>query len=123
MVSHLDRLAAIPDWKVCDAYRYSGKDPTVVDFIEVRDEQVTGIKVPADPTKLDLQEKLTSLLMEMKPMYSPIEREQGAYLEKIEQEFDIPIVLASAGPTAMDKREPERLAINKREFVSEQCSV
>ncbi|HVN55055.1 MAG TPA: hypothetical protein VMT46_12050 [Anaerolineaceae bacterium] len=94
-----------------------------MDFIEVRDEQVTGIKVPADPTKLDLQEKLTSLLMEMKPMYSPIEREQGAYLEKIEQEFDIPIVLASAGPTAMDKREPERLAINKREFVSEQCSV
>ena len=117
VVSHLDRLEEIPDWQVCAAYRYPGKDPVVEDFFEIQDGLVREIKISADPTDLARQERLTRFLMEMVPVCSPVEREQRLYIKRIERDLGLPILLTSSGPTAKDKWVPDPLAVKIGDFI------
>lgn len=103
-VTNLDRLAGIPGWQVCDAYRCPGAAPALADFFEFRDGVCVDIKVPEDPTDLARQEKLSRLLMEMQPVYAPCERDLDAYAAGFGERLGLPVVMTSSGPTAAEKR-------------------
>lgn len=103
VVTNLDRLHEIPNWRICDAYRFSGDPAQVDEFFDIQDGQICDIKVPADPTDLVKQETLTRLLMDMQPVYSDCERDQARYLELLSQKLNLPLMITSWGPTAQEK--------------------
>ncbi len=102
-VTNLDRMADIPSWQVCDAYRCPAASPSTADFFDRRDGVCADIKVPEDPTDLARQERLSRLLMEMQPVYDLCERDLDAYLAGFSERLGLPVVLTSSGPTAGEK--------------------
>jgi adenylosuccinate synthase len=103
VVTNLDRLDEIPNWRICDAYRFSGDQAQADEFFAVQDGQIRDIKVSTDPTDLVKQEMLTRLLMEMQPVYSDCKKDQNDYLELISQKLNLPVAITSWGPTAREK--------------------
>jgi adenylosuccinate synthase len=98
VITCLDRLYGLADVRICTGYhrRRSG-------FI------LSHLKRAKAPD-LDFQQRLTDDLLNMRPMYDPrwygtfTPRRVSAYLKRIEEELGYPVVLASTGPTALDKR-------------------
>ena len=103
VVTNLDRMTAMPEWKTCAAYRYPGSSPSVAGFFERQGHAWQAIKIPPDPTDLVKQETLTRLLMEMQPVYSACRRDPAAYVEHISAALGLPVLMTSSGPTAIDK--------------------
>jgi adenylosuccinate synthase len=103
VVSHLDRLAEMPDALTCDAYLYSGHDPAVTDYFRFENGVVKEILVSDDPTDLEKQAALTRLLCEMQPVYTACAKEQPALLQRISQTLGLPIAVTSSGASALDK--------------------
>jgi adenylosuccinate synthase len=103
VVSHLDRLAEIPDWRICEAYQYPGAHPRLDEFFEVQGAQIHGIKVPPNPADLIQQERLTRLLLEMQPVYTDCRKDPNEYLALVSQKLNLPVAITSSGPTAEGK--------------------
>lgn len=103
VVTNLDRLDTIPQWRTCDLYQYAGRQINMADYFDLQKQFVRNIKVPVDPTNLIEQEHLTNLLFEMKPIYAECKKGRGDYIELIRQTLNIPIAITSAGPTAIEK--------------------
>jgi len=102
-VSCLDRMQALPEWRVCDAYDYPG-DPAELDgSFAHRGARVSAIRLPADPTDLVQQARLTQRLMAMRPLTTVWPRDRQAYLETLESALGLPILATSDGPTALQK--------------------
>lgn len=89
-LTHLDRLPAIPDWQLCEAYEDYGA-------------RLTDIPVPRPPT-LEGQSALTAQLLRCAPRYQSLTRDEGAYCERIETALGVRISLMSHGPSADQKR-------------------
>ena len=103
VVTNLDRMAAIKDWQVCSAYRYPGPETDLAEDFDLQDDLVAGIRLPADPTNLSAQEWLTQRLLRMQPVLSAAPGEREHYLEAISSWLGAPVVMTSAGPTALEK--------------------
>ncbi len=105
VVTNLDRMQEIDEWKVCNRYQYTGTSEFVNEFFEVEDDVVHGLKALHDPENLAIHQERTKLLSEMQPIYEDIERDENIYLVMIEEMLGIPITITSSGTTADDKVE------------------
>jgi adenylosuccinate synthase len=103
VVSHLDRLREIPNWRICNLYEYIGRASNLSDHFEGQAKLITDIKLPAEPTDLIKQAELTQLLMETQPITTHCEHIQETYLELISRRLKLPIAITSTGPTAREK--------------------
>jgi adenylosuccinate synthase len=104
VITNLDRLDGIPQWRTCDLYQYAGDKANLADKFDFRDQFVSNIKVPADPTNLVDHEERTRLLGEMKPIYADCPTsDRNDYIELICQVLNVPIAITSAGATALEK--------------------
>jgi len=103
VVTNLDRMAAMPQWRVCTAYDYPGPAADLAGDFEHHGRRVTGIRLPADPTDLPAQEWLTRRLMQMQPIYTGCKRSRESYLAMLQNALSLPIVITSDGPSARDK--------------------
>jgi adenylosuccinate synthase len=105
VVTHLDRLAKLPEWRICERY-----DTSAVKGAErFLTPDGSDLLVPHDPTDLSAQERLTRALMACRPVYREVERSMEKYLEAISTGLGAPVVLTSAGMTAGEKRWVEGL--------------
>lgn len=88
-VTCLDRIAGREDWQVCTAYEVDG--------------QRWALERPRHaPEDLDVQEKVTSMLMRAAPVLESVPTDQ--LVERIENELGLPVAITSHGPSAADKR-------------------
>jgi adenylosuccinate synthase len=111
-VTHLDRLEAMPIWKLCTAYHYQGEQKDLSNYFEQKDSALTKIKV-CQPPNLIHQEKLTNKLRACMPAYQTLtprsgqrfsREERDAYLSLLAEKLALPIAIASYGTTAADKQ-------------------
>lgn len=105
VVSCLDRLPAKA--KICDRYVYTDGEKDDLDkFLTINDGFATGIKVRAgllDQAHLNHQARLAQLLGNCRPVYDTVPTSN--LLTEIEARLNIPVVLASYGPTELDRKE------------------
>ncbi len=111
-VTHLDRLAELPDWKICTEYEYQGQVPDdFADYFQARGRTIQQIKV-CQPPNLAYQERLTQLLWNCAPIYQAFTPQRSGasahdnaeeYLALIEHWLKVPAAIASFGPTASEK--------------------
>lgn len=98
VVTHLDRLQTQAEWRICDQY-ISEQNEGALFF----DDGGRQIHLPADPTDLVEQERLTRALLASRPVNETVERDLPAYLALIGEKLGVPVVLTSAGMTAREK--------------------
>jgi adenylosuccinate synthase len=103
VVTNMDRMGSIPEWKSCARYGYPHGERSVADYFDCQGQFVERIKIPADPTDLAKQQELTRLLTGMRPVYSTCESDKNKYLDQISQMLGLPVAITSSGPTAQDK--------------------
>lgn len=108
VVTHLDRMDAIPAWKTCNRYQHSVELLNPEKYFELDGQYIQDIRVPADPTDLIYQEELTHQLLKAKPVYENHTKDVDSYLDQIGQRLGVPVVLTSFGPTAQEKELQER---------------
>lgn len=95
-VTHLDRLASLTGWRVCEEYLCG-------------DTPIKNIQAAADHD-LTRQGQLTNLLFRCVPGYRTLNHvDPQQYLQMLEQELGIPVDIVSAGPAAQDKKMLGRL--------------
>jgi adenylosuccinate synthase len=113
-MTHLDRLAAVEDWKIAGAYRYTGTaalDP----YFTHRESTLTGITV-SDTVNLEYQARLTERLFACTPIYeSFLGRDPLHYADWIGDALNTPVRIMSAGPTADQKT--DRLFAESRAYA------
>jgi adenylosuccinate synthase len=103
-LTHLDSLAALPEWKCCHRYLYQGQPEDLAGYFEHNRQRISKINVP-NIVDLDRQEQLTRRLLQCSPEYLTLsKRNPASYLALIEEQLDVPILLTSSGPTAADKQ-------------------
>lgn len=98
VVTHMDRLASLPDWCICD--RYISEQATEDLFFEEDGRNICPVQ---DPTDLAQQERLTRALLASRPDYMSVERDQQVLLDLVAERLSIPVVLTSSGLTADEK--------------------
>jgi adenylosuccinate synthase len=103
VVTNLDRMDAISQWRTCDLYEYMGDKVNALDYFHYQDQMIRNIKVPVDPTNLIKQEELTQFLLNMEPIYTDCKKDRKDYIELIRQTLDVPVAITSAGPSALEK--------------------
>ena len=103
VVTNLDRMAAMAEWRTCDFYSYPGQKLNIEEFFNVENDLVKEIRIPEDPTNLERQAELTRLLFEMQPVFLNCKEDRVSYIERISQALGLPIVITSSGPTAKEK--------------------
>jgi adenylosuccinate synthase len=89
-VTCLDRLAELPEPRVCRRYRY---DTFSIDRIARSPE----------PHALDYQQRITDSLARCEPLLQALP-DQAALLSLVEADLQLPITIISEGPAAQDKR-------------------
>jgi adenylosuccinate synthase len=117
-VTNLDRLDEIPAWRFCDAYQFPGDPAYAAEFFDFQGQQIHSIKIPCDPTDLSKQEALTRMLMAMQPVYSDCAKDKDTYLRLISEKLNLPIVMTSSGPTALEKSYPLQAALRMPEYIA-----
>jgi len=107
-VTHLDRLPDLESWFWCDRYQYHGSE-TLDDFFECDERGIKEIRV-GNMADLSHQAALTRRLLQCTAQYSAVNlpshpaARADNYLHLLEQALQIPIRLASYGPTANEKQ-------------------
>jgi adenylosuccinate synthase len=89
-VTCLDRLAELPDLRICRRYSY---DTFSID-------RIARSPIPRD---LDYQERITNNLARCTPALEAL-ADPGALLQLLERDLGVPIGIVSEGPTAEEKR-------------------
>jgi adenylosuccinate synthase len=113
-VTGLDRLAQLPEWKICDSYRFNGKTAAASRYVTFdAANRVTGINVPPYGD-YGYGCELTNVLSSCEPLYQTVESvpgrvgatdaRVGMLLDAIEGSLGATISITSFGPTAADKR-------------------
>ena len=112
-ITNVDRLDALPMWKLCSSYSYQGEQEDISSsYFERESNSVKRIKVQRT-VNLAHQEQLTSRLWSCVPEYlEPFPEfnkgrstaERTAYLSLLEELLSVPIAIASYGPTAGEKQ-------------------
>ena len=92
-ISHLDRVAALPEWRC--AYRYGATDDEAL----FNDGEIR----PLMGTDLAQQERLTQALVHCIPQYATYSTAADVVCAAIEETLGLPVLLQSFGPTANDK--------------------
>ena len=87
ILTHLDLLPRLPDWRACVAYR--GQDG------------VLQRRLPL-PMDLEAQARLAEALTQVAPEWSEVRRTESEVLSEIVRQLERPIDGVSRGPTAMD---------------------
>jgi adenylosuccinate synthase len=103
VITNLDRMHEIERWRTCSQYEIPTSPADLVQYFDLIQQRITAIKVPADPTDLGKQERLTRLLMQARPIYDNCERDINAYLQSISAALNLPAAITSNGPTASAK--------------------
>ena len=103
VVTNLDRMEEIAEWRICDRYQYAGENVNLSHHFEIDGPCIKNIRVPADPTDLIKHEERTNLLVNMTPIYADCEKDKTRYVDSICQAVGVPLVLTSSGPTALEK--------------------
>jgi adenylosuccinate synthase len=103
VITNLDRMDEIVPWRTCDLYQYMGEKVETADYFDFQGAFITNIKVPEDPTDLIKQEELTNYLLKMGPIYTDCKRDKMSFIECIGEKLNLPVVITSAGPTALEK--------------------
>ena len=89
-LTHVDRLASVPP-NICTAYE--------------RDGEVICDIPRCDPADFAGREALTARLKRCRPVYTPIDtRDAERFVQTIERELNVRVVLTSRGPTTAEKR-------------------
>ena len=111
VVTHVDRLRDMPEWKIATHYQYRGNSDQLTDFFMVQSESLSDIRRSEQPD-LERQAKLTLRLQQCVPQYeierasdstTTVEADIPSYLAQIERAVGVPIGIVSVGPTALDK--------------------
>jgi adenylosuccinate synthase len=89
-VTCLDRLAELPELRICRRYSYDTFN-------------IDRIARSAVPRALDYQERITNSLARCTPVLETL-ADPGALLHMLESELGVPIGILSRGPTAAGKR-------------------
>ncbi|HLZ56326.1 MAG TPA: adenylosuccinate synthetase [Ktedonosporobacter sp.] len=109
VLTHLDRLEMLPEWKICTAYHYQGEEDDLSPYFEQVAGRLTTIKV-RHPIDLAHQEQLTRKLWSCAPHYLELppqwlsQVDLATYLPLLEEQLSAPIAILSYGPTATDKQ-------------------
>lgn len=112
-LTNLDRFSLMDSRKMCTAYRFDGSKLSQeeerllldVSYSERRAYVFAGgIKKKQVLTDLAYQEALTRLLAKATPSYETIRGNAENDLRAIEEQLGVPVLLASYGPTAGEKR-------------------
>ena len=110
-LTNIDRLAAIPEWKISSAYSYQGEQTDLFPFFKHAYGKITEINVQR-PVDLAHQEQLTQRFELCTPEYQMLppkfgrqytQQDRERYLLLIEEALSVPIAITSYGPTAADK--------------------
>jgi adenylosuccinate synthase len=104
VLTNLDRINCLPEWKVCERYQAPYSTGKLDKFFDLRGKNITGIKVPSDPTDLARQQELTGLLSSLQPVFQAPTSDINSYTQHISRALGLPIAIASFGPTALDKQ-------------------
>jgi adenylosuccinate synthase len=88
-VTCLDRLAELPDLRICRRYRHDTFD-------------IDRIACSPAPRDLEYQERITNRLARCTPVLETLES-PSALLQFVEHELGVPIGIISEGPAAEDK--------------------
>jgi adenylosuccinate synthase len=111
-VTNIDRLRDIPEWKVCNAYHYQGKERDLSTYFELERKGLKKIKL-SPSIDLSYQEELTRRLWWCEPAYQSFypgsrtrffEEDSAFYLSSVEEGLSVPVGITSYGPTSVDKR-------------------
>lgn len=103
VITNLDRMAILPEWKICERYQAPHNTGKLDKFFDFEGKNITGIKVPGDPTDLARQQELTALLSSLQPVCQAPASDINSYTEHISHVLGLPIAITSFGPTALDK--------------------
>lgn len=87
-LTHLDIAESRADPRLCRAYEVDGS----------RTESLRAAPIG----NLEEQERLTRRLLRARPI---LQRPSGSWLETLSDEFGVPVMVTSYGPTVTDKRE------------------
>lgn len=105
-ITHADRLAHLPAWRVCTGYDYQGAETDLPDYFQHSGKQINALRVRRPPD-LAYQEQLTRRLQACRPVYqafaSSPTADHHAYLSFIAEQLSTPLAIISSGPTADDK--------------------
>jgi adenylosuccinate synthase len=103
VITHVDKLAHMSDWKLCEAYQYAGDENNLADFFEHQGQTISKIAVKRPPT-LAHQEQLARHLFRCKPQYQTVTGMPDDFLLQLETLLGVQITLTSGGITAQDKQ-------------------
>jgi adenylosuccinate synthase len=103
-VTHLDQLAHLPSWQVCDAYRFLGDASSARRFLAFDSAGTVTDLRPPDYGDYAQGCELAQLLMRCEPIYRAIPTGAAEALQAIRESLGVPIAIGSYGPTATDKR-------------------
>lgn len=112
VVTNLDRIAALEDLLVCDAYTSPEPSSCLDDFFALDAGRITDIKVSANPAHLTREEERTRQLFQVNPVYTNCE--PAVYLERISETLGVPIAMTSHGPTVLEKKIFLKLRVKNR---------
>lgn len=108
-LTHLDRLPALPRWRLCDAYRARHGALDAALFARAPGDPSRATDVRLGPERdLAHQEALGRALAEVAPEYVPVALDEGdaerSFIRAIERALGVPVWLTSSGPGANEKR-------------------
>lgn len=110
-ITHADRLADLPEWRVCTAYHYQGAEEDLPAYFQHSGKRITDLRARRSPD-LAHQEQLTRRLQLCLPTYQTLSpralasrapADHSAYLAFIAEQLSTPLAITSYGPTAEDK--------------------
>lgn len=106
-LTHVDKLAHMSEWKLCNAYHYNDGENALGDFFEYIGQTITRIKKPCPPD-LNHQYQLTQHLFHCTPQYETLSHNAktdfNTYVEKLEESLGVTVAIMSSGMTAHDKQ-------------------
>lgn len=106
-VSCLDRMDKLPVWQAANSYSYQGHRLVSSNF-EYQDREIKSIRMFSHPSIMK-QKEITKILMDCSPTYEELSpkgsTEQSAlqYADKLAATLELPLSVASFGPTRKDK--------------------
>ena len=109
-VTHVDRLAEIPQWVIVNRYLFDGDSTGLEGHFDLADGDITGIRATATPSS-EFQTELTALLWKCKPQQQvfdrsgSFEKDTEAYLTHLAFSLKVPVAITSNGLTAKDKQQ------------------
>lgn len=104
VITNLDRMVEIPDWKICTGYTYPDHPDNSSGFFEIENGLVSRL-IPDWKQDLQRQGRLTELVSQCAPVYQELPHNEDGYLDYIEEALGVAIAITGHGPTEKDKKQ------------------